>query len=102
MARPATSEEATRVSGARAQTQARGMRLDQGVEKAIVSARAAAKLIWKPAFTRLSGRSTSTTVAATATDRSDSARRSRRMAPSATAAITKARSVATSRPASAR
>ena len=102
---PATKDDISTPAAGRAQPGRRRRRLPGGrriAPKAATSARVAAKDIWKPGPVSASGRRTSTITAASATDRIEIARRSISTATSITETMTKARSVATDPPDSAR
>ncbi|EAR51523.1 hypothetical protein OG2516_01351 [Oceanicola granulosus HTCC2516] len=101
VASPATVEDTTTAATPRSPLGSRhGAR--RSAAKTATSATVAAKDIWKPGPVSSSGRRSSTITAATATARSVIARRSASTATSITATITKARSVATLPPESAR
>ena len=93
VAKPATADEVT-TPKAPFTTRGQPCPCPRNMPKTATSAVVAAKDIWNPGDSNASGRSTRTTSAAIASARSDMARRSATSASSATAVITKARSVA--------
>ena len=97
VASPATRDEITSIATGRTYHGKRGDTRAHGPAVRI-SATVAAKLIWNPGDSRACGFMARISVPASATVRSEIARRSARIAPSIAATMTKARSVATPPP----
>ena len=102
VARPASSEVITSISGGTVHPGSRAVSQRCDGANPAISAIVAAKDSWNPGSVRLSGSTSSKTSADSATDRKLSARRSSSTAPSMTDTIRKARVVATLAPDSSR